>query len=165
MAKLHTLWVVILLSLICGCDSEKATRLEKQNEDLQAQIRRQSAALDLDVQSQCSRAAGVWFKQRWKTGSDKDTILLDYTNHYNKAMNKCFINVEFHYHSGARWSWANNMSMWDVYENLKYAEFIENHAVGFDMKTENLLITCDVQGTECKTAEEYSSRLKPFMND
>ncbi len=35
-----------------------------------------------------------------ESGSDKNTLLLDYTNHYNKGMTKCFIQVEWHKTNG-----------------------------------------------------------------
>jgi hypothetical protein len=35
----------------------------------------------------------------WAGSRDKNTILLDFRNHYNKKENKCFGFVEWHYHS------------------------------------------------------------------
>ena len=48
------------------------------------------------VRQGCARDAGTWFKDTWSR--DKDTILLDYANHYNKKSNQRFILVEYHYH-------------------------------------------------------------------
>ena len=63
------------------------------------------------------------------TSREKETILLDFTNHYNVKQNKCLILVEYHYKSqftgpGGE-SWTNDTSLFDVYENAKYAYFAE----------------------------------------
>jgi hypothetical protein len=65
-------------------------------QDLQAEIGKNAKSADFDLQSKCARDARTWFNDTWSRG--KDTILLDYTNHYNKKSNQCFILVEYHYH-------------------------------------------------------------------
>lgn len=50
---------------------------------------------------------------------DKHTISLDYRNHYNKSLNKCFILIEYGYWLTAS-MWANDMTLWDVHENATW---------------------------------------------
>src|SRR5580765_997419 len=108
----------LLILLLVGCDiPDRVSRLEKQAKEIQSEKDR---VADYDLQAKCSKDARVWFKENWR--SDKDTALLDFTNHYNKKQNKCFILVEYHYNSnlvaGTRGSsWTNIMTLWDLYEN------------------------------------------------
>lgn len=64
-------------------------------------------------------------------GRDKDTQLLDETNHFNKAQSKCFVVVEYHYSRPPAPSWNNNISMCDVNENVKRADFSESHCIDY----------------------------------
>jgi hypothetical protein len=67
---------------------------------------------DHDLQAKCSKDAKTFFTEGWTR--DKDPVLLDYSNHYNKAQNKCFIYVEYHFHTGTDASWTNDIFLWDV---------------------------------------------------
>ncbi len=69
-----------------------------------------SATADYDLQAKCFRDATTWFKENWGQG-DKDAILLDHQNHHNKALNKCFIFVEYHYSTDKNGSWVNDLSL------------------------------------------------------
>jgi hypothetical protein len=157
-----------LAVLMVGCNAqERISRLEKQNQQLQAEIKNNQAATDFDLQAKCARDSKTWFNENWGRG-DKDTILLTFTNHYNRVQNKCFILVEYHYSfEKGTTSWANHMTLWDAYENLKYGEFSERHQVV--TKPESRIVvsvdTCEVFGKECKTADEFNNIVRPFMND
>ena len=78
------------------------------------------------MQEKCAKDAKDWFKENWQP--DKNTLLLTYSNHYSKGYNVCFIAVEHHsklYTSPM--SWSNQMSVWNVNENVKFADFAETH--------------------------------------
>src|SRR5947207_14641231 len=112
----------VVLSVALGCDTERISRLEKQNEELKAEIKKSQAAADFDLQAKCAKDARAWFNETWSR--DKNTILLDYTNHYHKAANKCYILVEYHYSWGDKsGSWVNDIMLYDVYENSKEENF------------------------------------------
>ena len=157
-----------LLLVLTGCDErERLSRLEKQNQDLQAELGKQRVTTDYDLQSKCSRDAKTWFNENWGTG-DKNTMLLNYSNHYNKTMNKCFIIVEYHYSVGESSSlWTNDITLWDVYENVQYGTFVQNHSVTYkpEVKTEELLISCEVYGTKCKGIEDFNNLVRPYLNN
>jgi hypothetical protein len=59
------------------------------------------------------------------------------------------------------------MSLTDVYENLKYADFTENHITNFkpSIETHSEVISCDVAGVKCKTDDEFNNRVNPYMSD
>jgi hypothetical protein len=153
-----------------GCNNDERVRnLEKQTEELKAAVNKNSAALDYDLQAKCSRDARVWFNENWSR--DKDTVLLDFTNHYNKKLNKCFIVVEYHYNSNfagtGGGSWTNDMELSDVYENSKYGRFGENHYTYWKptVTSSSEVISCELLDQKCKTIEEFNGLLRPYMND
>lgn len=154
---------------LLGCDTDKAARLEKQNQELQAQIQRQQAASDLDSQAKCSRDAKTFFMEGWQR--DKDTLLLSHSNHYNKKENKCFVLVELHYNSHFAGpsgdSWTNDMALYDVYENIKYGYFAENHYTYYKPKisTHDEMLSCEVAGKSCKSIQEFNSLAGPYLNN
>ena len=76
---------------------------------------------DLDLQAKCARDSKTWFRENWATGSDKDTLLFVYHNHYNKRLNKCFIQVEYHRSTGFERSWSNHVTpdLCTAFEELK----------------------------------------------
>jgi len=156
-----------LLLIATGCDtSERVSRLEKQNKELQEEVRRETATADYDLQAKCSKDAKAFFREGWGSGG-KDVLLLDYRNHYDKKLNKCFILVEYHYKFGEGLSWMNDMSLWDVYENSKYGDFSENHTIVAkpDFRSGDEVITCEVTGTQCKTVQEFNNLISPYLNN
>jgi hypothetical protein len=124
------LFAASILVIVAGCDHEaRLTNLENDNQDLQAEIGKNAKNADFDLQSKCAGDARTWFNDTWSR--DKDTILLDYTNHYNKRSNQCFILVEYHYHLDKNRSWVNDMNLYDVYENAKYGNISKNTMIYF----------------------------------
>jgi hypothetical protein len=172
MTRYRTIVLGLGLLPILGCNDDKIAQLQKQNEELKAQMAKQNAASDLDLQAKCSTAAKQWFNENWAgTSREKGTIFLDYSNHYNKASNKCFVLSEYHYNSdfggpGAE-SWTNVMTLMDVYENVKYANFSENHITHFKptINVGDEVITCDVQGDKCKTGDEFNNLVRPYLTN
>ena len=70
----------MLVFWLVGCDiPDRVSHLEKQTKEMQSEKDRMT---DYDLQAKCSNDARAWFNENWS--KDKDTILLDFTNHYNK---------------------------------------------------------------------------------
>jgi hypothetical protein len=153
----YTLLAVGLLLIASGCDvSERISRLEKQNKDLEAK------------QGKCSKEARTWFNENMGSG-DKNTILLTYTDHYNKQLNKCFILVDYRYHPsflGGVNPWVKDLTLWDVQENAKYGKFSETHVTNLKptLKMEDNVLTCEVYGKKCQTEDEFNKLVAPFLN-
>jgi hypothetical protein len=133
---------------------------------------KQNAAADFDLQAKCSTAARSWFNGNWaQTSRDKDTIFLDFSNHYDAKHNKCFILIQYHYKShladpGGD-SWTNDMILMDVYENAKYAELSENHVTNIKptIHVNDEVITCEAQSDKCKLVDEFDSLIRPYMSN
>jgi hypothetical protein len=160
-----TVCLCVISGALFGCDTDKVARLERQNQELQALIQRQQVAANLELQSKCARDSKAWFRENWQR--DKTTTLLDFTNHYNKEMNKCFIMVEYHYSLGNdNVTWMNDMSMWDIYENEKYAQFSESHTFLRNYEPYNHVLTCDPPSREkCKSVQEFNAAMNSYMNN
>jgi hypothetical protein len=167
MRWLHIALIGIALGTMCGCDhEERISRLEKENKDLRAEVdKTRDTVADYDLQAKCSKDARTWFNESWTR--DKDTLLLDFSNHYNREKNKCFILVEYHYNAGVSGSWMNDITLWDVYENAKYGTFSDHHYVSFskDGGPAEQLIGCEVQSKKCSTADEFYNLIQPYLNN
>lgn len=162
------LFVILTVLLLVGCDTnERISKLEKQNQELIAEIKRGQAAAHFDMQAKCARDSKVWFNENWGRG-DKGTLSLSYINHYNKNLNKCFIEVEYHYKLGGE-SWTNHESLWDIYENTQYGEFSVTHMV-YLVKSEGYhdepsVGLCEVYGKKCKTVDEFNDLVRPYISN
>lgn len=164
--KIKTAALGLAIVLCSGCDmKERISRLEKENQELKATVEKNGAVVDYDLQAKCAKDARNWFNENWQR--DKNTALLEFTNHYNKSQNKCFIFVEYHYSLFSAGSWTSNMSLWDVYENVKYAAFSEQHVIVSDSKTKptDMMIQCEVRGEKCKTLDEFQKGISPYLNN
>ena len=58
--------------------------------------------------------------------------ILDFSNHYNSASNQCLIFIEYHFSNRNGSSWLNDMSLYNVYENARYGNYLKEHVIGFD---------------------------------
>jgi hypothetical protein len=140
--------------------------VQKENQELKTKLQEQKNLQNLELQSKRARDAKAWFRENWR--EDQLTTLLDYTDHYNKQMNKCFIMVEYHYKLAAsELSWYNDMTLWDVYENLKYANYSESHEIHKvnNYTPVNTIFSCDVPGAKCKSLEEWNKAVNSYMSD
>jgi hypothetical protein len=160
---------IVLFTTACD-DHQRIDRLEKENQELKAKIDKGSTSVDYDLQAKCSRDAKVWFNQNWER--DKDTVLLDYTNHYNKSTNSCFISIEYHYNANpvvkTQSEWVNNISLWNVYENDKIGEFTQDHVLDFSLspdKSTNDILTCWVDANKCSSLNQYEANIRPYMSN
>ena len=154
----------ILIVILTGCDNQRVSTLEKDNRELKDKIQMRDSVTDLDLRAKCSRDAKAWFDDGWR---GTQALLLDHTNHYNKAMNKCFILVEYHYSLGKGPDWINHMTLSDVYANSTYGTFSENHFLFGQPATElsEKVIGCEFGEKKCKSLEEFNDLLRPYMND
>ncbi len=150
-----------------GCDTEKRiSRLERQTEELKAEVGKNRTVADYDLQAKCSQDAKVWFSENYS--NDNKTLLLNHTNHYNKSLNKCFVAVENHYSlwgNLANGAWVKSATIWDVYENSKYGELAENHMISNSTEFKALLLVCEVLDKKCSTAEEFNALVRPYFNN
>jgi hypothetical protein len=154
----------LLVATGCGQD-KKIAALEKQNQELMAEIEKSHATTDYDLQEKCSKDARAYFNENWP--HDDDTLYLDFTNHYNNSMNKCFILVEYRYSHGREYSWANDIALWDVYENRKYANFNVHHITYFEptFRKVEVIANCELIDKKCTTIGEFDDFTRHYMSN
>jgi hypothetical protein len=166
MARLEVLFLGTVLLFGCGCEGDRINRLEKQNEDLKSQIAKESTARDFDLQGKCSNAAKAWFNENYAgTSRDNDTSLLTYSNHYHEASNECLIVVEYHFNQKVMDSWFNDITLWNVYENSKYGNFVEVHSTDYKGELKNRVDNCEVAGKKCTSIDQFNGLVQPYMNN
>ena len=157
---LLTLTLSAWLMFLVGCDTERVTSLEKENQELKEKIQKQeNAAADLDSQAKCGRDAKIYFHENWP--SDEKTMNLDFTNHYNRSLNKCFVLV-----SDLFWIKKNSQSAFisvlqDVYENDAVGQFSQTEVNSPD-KLEGLTL-CKVADAKCTAVKEFNDLVHPYM--
>lgn len=172
MPDLYRTTLIALAIVLGGCDASKISMLEKQNQELQSEIRKNQAAVDLDMQRKCARDSKLWFDEQWGHG-DKDILALDYQNHYNKSLNKCFAQVN--YRSGTLpggrhgQSVLIHKSLWNVHESdARLAEF-RSRFISYYVKTESeseeKIVDCRVDEKTCKSEDAFDNLVHPYLND
>ena len=59
------------------------------------------------------------------------------------------------------------MSLWDVYENIKYGNYDESHMIYFKPtpSTNDRVIDCEVYGTKCKSIDEFNGLTRPYLTN
>lgn len=147
----HALAGVLILTfggLLGGCDTRRTSASKKENQAVQI----------YDLESKCAKDAKDYFSANWRT--DDTTAGLDYTNHYNRALNKCFVLVRRQTFINPKEEWNRDVTLADVHERVNYGEFLENHA-----GTSTRLAACAVGGASCAAEQDFETRIKPYMTD
>lgn len=148
-----SLILLSLLLLLAGCDRESSVQnLEHEVRSLQAQIKQLQASVDSSVQATCARDSRAWLANTYLAGSD--IVFVNYSNHYSRARNTCFLLAEEHVSMRNSLSWTNDISLWNVYENKRYGHYDESN-VATGPKTKKTVDACEVQGRVCRTADEF----------
>jgi hypothetical protein len=158
--------ILCFILVLAACAADRIARLEKETKELRSEMERRKRLTDLDTQAKCSAAAKTFFKEEWGR-PDRSTILLNYTNHYNGALGKCFILVEWHYNeaNSKDGAWFSVAMLHDVFENNKYAEVSERHSVtyGDNPDLQVTVLRCTVDGVKCKNADEFAKNTQHYM--
>jgi alpha-mannosidase len=155
--------VAALVLIPLGCNDDRIAKLEKENKELRSAQSDRDRVADYDLQEKCAKDGRAWFNENWSR--DKSTLLLDYHNHYSKRLNKCFIEVEYHYGSGGS-DWTSNITIYDIYENGEYAQFSQNHFyLGSDTKDRGAVMHCEVSGKTCTTLDQFNSLSGEYMSN
>jgi hypothetical protein len=147
----------LLLVLCVGCNSDRITKLEKENQELKEKLPQETANRD-DDQMKCLGEARTFFEAKYKR--DKSTTFMNYMNHFNRAQNACYIVVEWRANN-APFGSTSSTSLWDTQKNSRVGVLFANHSP--DGK--DSVSTCVVNGVSCKTPDEFNKLIQPFMNN
>lgn len=152
--------------LLIGCNhDQRLDRAEKEIQELEQQVKKRADGNEYELSEKCAKDAKMWFRDNWS--ADKDTLLLTYSDHYNKSMNVCFISIEYHTHLyTSNSSWSNNMSVWDVNENTRYGQMSETHETqDLTVKSLDTVLECSVAQVKCASADEYEKMIAPYLRN
>lgn len=154
--------VTALATVVAGCNNDRVARLESDVRALKQDVSQFRKVNALELQSKCATDSKAWFRENWER--DKETMLLDYSAHYNPASNKCFIEVYYNWSLGTARSTVLNQSttLSNVYENSQYGRLALRETIG-DFPTPRKITDCWVVGTKCTTVEEYRSLATKLM--
>jgi len=115
-----------------------------------------------ELQDKCRQTTDQEFKKEWgsNVSNTKDgQIIANYTNHYNKKMNRCFYLVTSNQFVTKNKDGTNPFiikTLLDVQENKVYGDFSS------DRKT---MFSCAVGKSYCSSEKEWDSLVLPFMNE
>jgi hypothetical protein len=80
----------------------------------------------------------------------------DFTSHYNKKLDKCFIRIEFHSFTDETEQAIDIIDVWNVFEGTRIAHL---------STPVKLPIDCAVAGETCNSPWEFEALIKPYMEE
>jgi hypothetical protein len=153
-----TLASLVLFCLVfVGCSNPYDTIQEqkKKIDELFAQLDK----CNLESQEKCARGAKQAFHD---AGYDKNT-LGGYVCHYNKKLNKCFIEITATSVS-KNGAISTSKTLFDAFEGREYANFfiyVPKGKAYYEVKP----TLCKMLDNYCTTEEEYNAFVKPYMEE
>jgi len=110
------------------------------------------------LEEQCGKNAHDRFTQRNGIIETKNgMMLINYTYHYNKKMNKCFVLLETTNYKNNE-AVSNIKELWDINENENYGKF-------FKYVKDDKPFACKVANKRCHSEYAFDSLVKPYMEE
>lgn len=115
-----------------------------------------------ELQVQCGKQAEEVFKQ-WYPSSpwqDKDGSqnMVNFNNHYNKKLNKCFILT-------GHTSLGKKDGKFSKFDRKELSEIIEHKDFGAYSQLDDALVECNVLNKTCKSESQWDLLVKPYMEE
>lgn len=118
-----------------------------------------------ELQERCSKRAEELFKKEcgnYIVSNEAGTTMSNYTNHYNRKLNKCFIlvtqtSIPKDKEAMEKWGVSTYKTLWDINENKLYGSFFKFSKDG--------LTDCEVLGKHCSSEYEWDALVKPYMEE
>jgi hypothetical protein len=121
-----------------------------------------------ELQERCGKRAAELFQKYFGINgisNDKDgQRLSNYTCHYNRKLNKCFMLITSRGYPKDKKEQKNfgastDKGLWDINENKNYGQFFK-----FD-KAAKTTMTCEVLEKSCNYEGEWDLLVKPYMEE
>ncbi len=152
------LLVAISTLLLIGCDSARIAKLEKENQELTSKLNVRATSASLALKRECSQQAERTFRENGL----KKYPLAAQTNHYNLALNKCFIQITDTDFSTARPKIITTKSIWDAFEQKEFAAYT---MFSNDINpVECHVVSPTGQKQVCHSMEEFDALAREFMD-
>jgi hypothetical protein len=121
----------------------------------------------LALQEKCAEGAEKFFFERinsyggkWGSFSDEKRFgRNDFTSHYNKRLDKCFIRIDYHeMPKDKNESAIHGADVWNVFEGTLLGSFAYG---GLDSSVS----PCNVGNKTCNSVREFEALIKPYMEE
>lgn len=114
---------------------------------------------DYDLQERCGKQAEESFRREWGEGvvnMKSGMMTADYSNHYNKKMNKCFVllSVSTMHQNNA----SKSIMLYDINESRTYGQFFQSK---YDLPPN----MCHVLDKNCSSEDEWKSLVRSYMEE
>lgn len=116
-----------------------------------------------ELQEKCGKICNEMFQKEYGKGGikgDKDeTLVSNYSNHYNSKLNRCFILITTTTIPRGKERNALVMkTLFDINENKEYGAFSK-------FQKESVPFGCMVGDKGCKSQAEFEALIKPYMEE
>jgi hypothetical protein len=108
---------------------------------------------EYELSARCSNSSVEFVKEKY---NDWAGAVTDYTSHYNRKLNKCFVLATFVY--GGMRIGEIDRAMWDINENKRYGQFVP-------MIDHSRPLVCEILGRRCDSEAEWDSLVRPYMEE
>jgi hypothetical protein len=109
---------------------------------------------EYELQEHCKKSAVEFVQAQYKDWAGG--MVTNYTNHYNRKLNKCFVKATFVRNEGFV---QTTKTLWDINENNRYGEVVSG------LFHPGTPIVCEMLGKWCKSESEWNSLAKPYMEE
>jgi hypothetical protein len=107
-----------------------------------------------ELQEQCGKSSAEFFSKKHGIIGFSNPF---YKNHYNRKLNKCFIQIWYPADDQDSKVPVGNIELWDVQENMPYGSFIKP----LGAKIED----CHILNKRCNSKGEWDASVKPYMEE
>src|ERR1022692_1189598 len=150
----------LVVLIVGGFLYQRIVVLEKRVGELGTEVKK---AGSLDAQARCATRAKAFLNETLMPSDDKLGLsLVDYTNHYNKSLGKCFIVIRRTFSRttlSLQESPPNSLSidMYDVFENREVGRLLQfTHS----QPDKQEIVECYLNDDSCQSLKEFENRLK-----
>lgn len=143
--KRAILFAGLLCFMVSVCNSSSAPAKEARGKSTK-EIHR--------LQEQCGKSSAEFFSRRPGIIGFSNPF---YKNHYNRKLNKCFIQIWYPADGHGSDVLVGIIGLWDVKENMPYGSF--HKPVGGNVED------CWVGNTKCGTVDDFKKLIRPYMEE
>ena len=110
------------------------------------------------LEEQCGKKAHTRFAQRnGIIETKKGMMVVNYTYHYNKKMNKCFVLLETTNYANNE-ALSNIKELWDINEDKNYGKY-------FKYVRDDKPLSCKVTNKKCTSEYLWIFLIRPYMEE
>ncbi|MBM4274767.1 MAG: hypothetical protein FJ134_09970 [Deltaproteobacteria bacterium] len=124
---------------------------------------------EYELQERCKKSVDAWFQKEWDgkgIHEDKDLItMVDYQNHYNKKLNKCFVLVTTTMDNKKSKNSTKHIVLFDINENKQYGDFFTTYKSLYLEGTGWVLDTRSSNKIICHDKGNWDELIKLYMEE